>query len=303
METTMNFRQRTRWLRLASYLASDVSIVLLFLAFLYDFDVKNGYFEGGALSIAFIVLYIIGFIPAIMGLFLNKKELLTKELPNQSGNKNSLAVSGTLLILAGVCEILFDKSAHETVSLLVGIGICGLGIYFLTSAVKSKFNLTLTKLFSLLLGACMPVGMILGNNSNYNRHINSAENTLCAIFAVCVLLYILYEGNFATKGIYTGAYFPSALVALHSGTVISVAYICAYLLGILNEEVRFYQMLLTLVLCVAIRIRLGDVAKTADSKTPDEWFEIENPPAPEEEIEEIEVDEPEQIEEEKETDE
>ena len=303
METTMNFRQRTRWLRLASYLASDVSIVLLFLAFLYDFDVKNGYFEGGALSIAFIVLYIIGFIPAIVGLFLNKKELLTKELPNQSGNKNSLAIIGTLLILAGVCEILFDKSAHETVSLLVGMGICGLGIYFLTSAVKSKFNLTLAKLFSLLLGACMPVGMILGNNSNYNRHINSVENTLCAIFAVCVLLYILYEGNFATKGIYTGAYLPSALVALHSGTVISVAYICAYLLGILNEEVRFYQMLLALVLCVAIRIRLGDVAKTADSKTPDEWFEIENPPAPEEEIEEIEVDEPEHIEEEKETDE
>jgi hypothetical protein len=62
-------------------------------------------------------------------------------------------------------------------------------------------------------------------------------------------------------------------------------------------------MLLALVLCVAIRIRLGDVAKTADSKTPNEWLEIENPPAPEEEIEEIGVDEPEQIEEEKETDE
>ncbi len=301
---------------MASYLASDVSIVLLFLAFLYDFDVKNGYFEGGALSIAFIALYIIGFIPAIAGLFLNKKELLTKELPNQSGNKNSLAIIGTLLVLAGVCEILFDKSAHETVSMLVGIGICGLGIYFLTSAVKSKFNLTLAKLFSLLLGACMPVGMILGNNSNYNRHINSVENTLCAIFAVCVLLYILYEGNFTAKGIYTGAYFPSALVALHSGTVISLAYICAHLLGILNEEVRFYQMLLTLVLCVAIRIRLGDVAKTADSKTPDEWLEIENPLTIEEETEDVEqieqfeeveeteqVEETEEIKEEKETDE
>ena len=34
METTMNFRQRTRWLRLTSYLASDVSIVLLFFALL-----------------------------------------------------------------------------------------------------------------------------------------------------------------------------------------------------------------------------------------------------------------------------
>ena len=187
------------------------------------------------------------------------------------------------------------------------------------SAVKSKFNLTLAKLFSLLLGACMPVGMILGNNSNYNRHINSVENTLCAIFAVCVLLYILYEGNFTAKGIYTGAYFPSALVALHSGTVISLAYICAYLLGILNEEARFYQMLLTIVLCVAIRIRLGDVAKTADSKTPDEWLEIENPPTVEEETEGIEqieefeefeevketeqVEEAEEIKEEKETDE
>ncbi len=302
----MNFRQKTQWLRLVSYMASGVSTVLLFFAFLYDFDVKNGYFEGGALGITFTVFFALGFVPAIAGLFLNKKELIIKELPDEKGNKNALAIFGTLLILAGVCEILLDKTAHETVSMLVGMGIGGFGIYFLMLAVKSKFNLTLPKLFSLLLGACMPVGMILGNNSNYNRHINSVENTLCAIFAVCALLYILYEGNFTSKGIYPSAYLSSALAALHSGTVISVAYICAYLGGILNEEVRFYQMLLTLVLCVSIRVRLGDVAKTADSKTEGEWFEIENPPAPEEETEEIkeETEEiKEEIKEEKETDE
>ena len=297
----MNYRQKTQWLRVASYALSCISTILLFLTFMLDFDATNGYFEGGALSIAFIAVFALGFVPPIAGLFVNKKDAIVKELPNPDGNKNALAIFGTLLILAGVCEILFDKTAHETISMLVGIGICGFGIYFLILAIKSHADLTLPKLFALLLGACMPVGMILGNNANYHRHINSVENALSAIFAVCALLYILYEGNFAFKSVFGGVYFPAALVALHSGTTISLAYICAYICGIVSEETRFYQMLLVLLLCVAIRVRLGDVAKSTDEKTAEEWIEIENPPLPEETVEEIE--ETEEIEEQKETDE
>ena len=297
----MNYKQKTQWLRVASYALSCVSTILLFLAFMLDFDAANGYFEGGVLSIAFIAVFVLGFVPPIAGLFVNKKDATIKELPNPDGNKNALAIFGTLLILAGVCEILFDKTAHETISMLVGIGICGFGIYFLILAVKSRADLTLPKLFALLLSACMPVGMILGNNANYHRHINSVENALSAIFAVCALLYILYEGNFAFKSVFGGVYFPAALVALHSGTTISLAYICAYICGIVSEETRFYQMLLVLLLCVSIRVRLGDVAKSTDEKTAEEWPEIENSPLPEEPFEEIE--ETEEIEEQKETDE
>ena len=165
----MNYRQKTQWLRAASYTLSCFSIVLLFLAFIFDFDVADGYFRGGTLSIAFIVVFALGFVPSIVGLFLNKKDATVKELPNPDGNKNALAIFGTLLILAGVCEILFDKTAHETISMLVGIGICGFGIYFLILAIKTRADLTLAKLFALLLGACMPVGMILGNNANYHK--------------------------------------------------------------------------------------------------------------------------------------
>ena len=78
------------------------------------------------------------------------------------------------------------------------------------------------------------------------------------------------------------------------------------MLDILTEEARFYQMLLSLALCIAIKIRLGDIARSTDAKTDEEWLEIENPPESVEEVEtaeEVEAEENTEIEEQKETDE
>lgn len=280
----MDFKQRSKLARGISYTATAISTILLFFAFVFDFDVENGYFNGGALSSTFEAFFTFGFVLSVLAVFVSRKNLIAKELPSQNANKNSLALIGTLLILIGVVEILFDKSSHETVTMLVGMGVCGLGVYYLMLAINTELNLTIAKLISLLISACMPAGMVLGNSSNYHRHINSVENSLCAIFAVCILFYILYEGNFAFEGEYSTFYLSSALITLHAGTTISVAYILAYLLGVVNEEARFYHMLIALTICIAIRVKLNYFAKNADEKSPDEWFEIENPPQIEETI-------------------
>lgn len=262
---------------------------LLLLCFFYAFDAEKGYFTGGFLPIAFTVVFTAGIITSLLGATSFARGSTVKTPACTSVENAKLAFASTVAILLACFNFIMNKNEHPTVVLLTSLGVFALGIYFLITAAKGKPIYSSVRLICLLVTSFFPVGMMLGNNSNYFRSINSVENHLSSVFSICLLAYILYEGKYIFHGAHSGLHFSTMMLASHAGITLSSAYMLAYLLEAVNEETRFYQMMLTLVISILIKLKLDNFINTAESKTNEEWDLIEKPPVEEEADKEADI--------------
>lgn len=274
----MNFKKLIKLSHWAIQITSALSAILLLSSFVFAFDAEKGYFEDGFLPVAFIALYTIGIVISVASALACGKSRIIKAQSSPDRSQTTFALAGTLAVLLGSLNVALNKTANETVVLLTGIGICALGAYLLLFSVKNGRQFSVLKLICLFAAVLLPVGIILGNNSNYHYSINSVQNTLCAIFGICFLIYILYEGKSLAEGSHSKLHLPSMLLTFHTGISISAAYILAYLFGEVREEARFYQMFLVLAVSIAVKLQLDQFVKEADARTAEEWSAAETKP-------------------------
>ena len=255
-----------------------ISAFSLLLAFIFAFDEKLGYFDFSAKSsfpcYSFMICYALGFLTTIAMGFSTSKKLIIKTPSTFQGTHNSTAIAGTCAILFGALSIILNNaSTVDSASTMIGAGAISFGAYCLlvTTNIGEKANIA--KIITLLGFALTPLGMNLGNNSNYYRSINSVENSLSIIFGITSLIYILFEGKSISSDNHSRWHVPAALLAEHCGITLSTAYMLAYLLDAVFEPWRFVQMTIVLCISIAISSRRKQLLKLAQAKTEDEWQE------------------------------
>lgn len=262
--------KRKFYISLAVLVATTLLSALFLTACLaLYFEPDEGYFkagEGVPLRIAFAAVYILGLILcAVCGRLAPGGE----ELPRQNGvlaYKLRFVLSGTVLVLLGALEILLDLELSSEVSLMVGIGACLFGVYLLLVGAGKGFIASPAVLLCLYFSILLPIGITLGNSSNYYRHINSVENGLGAVVCISMMIYILYEGNRLVSGVHSRLHVVSMLAVLHSGLSIAVPYSLAYIGGSVNEASRFLQMVIILAFCAAVGAELARYLRLASSE-------------------------------------
>lgn len=256
---TLNSKQRTLMLALAAL--TFLSIFFLTLCLVLFLEPDEGYFavgKGVPLRVAFAAAYLLGLVLCVLcGILTPRTEVLQTENTVSGPHKLRFTLAGTLTVLLGALEILLNLEHSVEISLIVGVGACLYGLYMLLVGAHSGLEARIPTVLCLYLGACMPLGISLGNTSNYYRHINSVENDLSTVFCISFMIYILYEGNRLTSGTHSRFHLSAMLATLHSGTSLAVAYILAYLSGTANETSRLYQMLLVLAVCIAVAVELA----------------------------------------------
>ena len=234
----MNYKKITLRFSLVSALTVILSTVLLLLCFKSSFDAESGYFVEGTLPTIFWIFYIAGIVlPFVATMMLNKSQ--TIKTSNEIGFLKIpflvLAVSLT------ACAIAFNLVLSDSNTLPIFIGICFFAVYILLCAANKGYNSSALKILLIYLSATLPVSMIMYNNSNIMRHINSVENTLTVVFGLSFMTYILYEAKRIYLGMHSRWHFCSMLLTLHTGTTLSIAYILAYLSKSVFEKPRFLQ--------------------------------------------------------------
>lgn len=238
-----------------------LSTFFLTLCLVLFLEPNEGYFatgKGVPLRIAFAAVYLLGLALCVVCGFLTPRGKAQQTENTVSGShKLRFTFVGTLTVLLGALEILLNLEHSTEISLIVGVGACLYGLYMLLVGARSGFEARIPTVLCLYLGALMPLGISLGNTSNYYRHINSVENDLSTVFCISFMIYILYEGNRLTSGTHSRFHLSAMLATLHSGVSLAVAYILAYLSGTANETSRLYQMLLVLAACIAVAVELA----------------------------------------------
>lgn len=244
-----------------------LSSVLLFLAFLTSFDAELGYFNSNnTLPIAFQTVYVLTVLGSLVSAFaFAKDEVLTPCTQVSGGTKSAHALIGVALVLLGTLSFYLDMGIaySGTQAYFLGIGSCGLGLYYLIIALKESYGRTKAKCACIFVSMALAMGIVVQNNSYLGRTINSVENTLGNIFAVSFLMYILYEGKRLCFG-EENRWRPFSLLFVRACALsYSCAYILAYLVGAVNESGRFYQMLYLLLVGVMADITLRNFIKNA----------------------------------------
>ncbi len=256
---TLNSKHRTLMIVLAAL--TFLSTFFLTLCLVLFLEPNEGYFavgEGVPLRAAFAAVYLLGLALCVVCGFLTPRGKAQQAENAVSGShKLRFTLAGTLIVLLGTLEILLNLEHSVEISLIVGVGACLYGLYMLLVGARSGFEARVPTVLCLYLGVCMPLGISLGNTSNYYRHINSVENDLSTVFCISFMIYILYEGNRLTSGAHSRFHLSAMLATLHSGVSLAVAYILAYLSGTANETSRLYQMFLVLAVCIAVVLELA----------------------------------------------
>ncbi|MGM9632723.1 MAG: hypothetical protein ACI3XL_06510 [Eubacteriales bacterium] len=242
-----------------------LSSVLLFSAFLSAFDAELGYFNGNnALPFAFQTVYALTVLGSLVsGFAFAKDEVLTPGTQVSGGTKSAHALIGVALVLLGTLSFYLDMGIAYSgaQAYFLGIGSCGLGLYYLIIALKESYGRTKAKCACIFVSIAFAMGIVVQNNSYLGRAMNSVENTLGNIFAVSFLMYILYEGKRLCFGEENRWRAASLLFVRACALSYSCAYILAYLVGAVNESGRFYQMLYLLLVGVMADITLRNFMK------------------------------------------
>lgn len=271
----MNLKRSIKIYDTAVSVCTLASCALLLLCFIFSFEADKGYFVWGALPVFFCITFGAGMLISFIAAESFKKGEIVKTPIALTEGRTKLALCATVTILLGVLNFLLNGKEHETVLLFVSLATCAIGIYFLLIARSSSFTFSKARLICLFVAILLPLGITLGNNSNYLRSINSVENKLSAIFSISLLLYILYEGKHLYEGAHSRLHFSSMLLTTHCGITLSSAYMLAYLFGAVNEEARFYQMILVLAVSITVKVELDRFVDECDAHTEAEWQELE----------------------------
>lgn len=269
----MDFKHLTKTIHRAIFLLTLLSTGLLLMSFLFTFDAVNGYFINGILPTLFKIVFVLGIIFSLVSAFAFCKQEIIKTDNNATAYKIIFIIIAAALALSSLVFNIFTVNKHFTSEMA---GICFFAIFVMLCAAKDGYKYSHTKLACLLLSALFPLAMTIDNNSVMHRHSNSVENTLSSVFAIAFLLYILYEGNRIFTGQHSRWHFSSMLLASHTGFTLSISYIAAYITGNVNEKTRLYQMILIFILSVFTELELIRFTKAAESRSPQEWDEIES---------------------------
>ena len=269
----MNYTKLIKTARIGASVLTAISALLLFLSFLFAFDAQNGYFTDAALPKIFIIVYAVGIIICLATIFAANKDRIIKTKCEQNSNV-SYAIIGLITIFLGIFDVLFNKSAHESVTMMTGVGTCAFGMYFLLRALKKDLPRHLL-LVCLFFSAALPLGIAMSNNSNYYRHINSVENSLCAIASASLMLYILYEGKSLFEERMPRARVSSMLLSSFCSLSFATPYFLAFLVGGVYEEYRFKQMLPVIIICILINLQIVAFINSAEAHTEQKWEELE----------------------------
>lgn len=249
---------------------------LLLISLLYCFEAENGYFVRGEVTpVLFWAFFLFGTMLCIVPAFFTRRgESVRTDDLIWGKDKTALALVGTVVVVLGAINLLFNSiSSDDTVCLLFSIGQFAFGAYLLLVAVKGCGS-SPKKLVLLFLSGLIPIASMLNDNSNYMHHINSVENTLCAVFGIAFLIYIIYEGNHIASGTHSRWHFPAMLFVSHTGLAFSAPYMLAYVFGAVDDDMRFFRAIVIFMITVGIRVLLERYVNIADSHTDAEWAEL-----------------------------
>ena len=249
---------------------------LLLVSLLYYFEAENGYFVRGEVTpVLFWAFFLFGTMLCIVPAFFTRRaESVRTDDLIWGKDKTALALVGTVVVVLGAINLLFNAiSRDDTVCLLFSIGQFAFGSYLLLVAVKG-YGSSPTKSVLLFLSGLIPIASMLNDNSNYMHHMNSVENTLCAVFGIAFLIYIIYEGNRIATGTHSRWHFPAMLFVSHAGLAFSAPYMLAYVFGAVDDDMRFFRAIVIFMITVGIRVLLERYVNIADSHTDAEWAEL-----------------------------
>ena len=257
----MNYKKLTLRFSLISAPIVIFSTVLLLLCFKFNFDAKAGYFVDGVLPTIFLIFYIAGLIISfVAAIMLNKAQAI--KTSNEIGNyKIPLLI---LAMLLTACAIAFNIVLSDANTLFLVLGTCFFAVYALLCAANKGFRTSAIKILLIYLSAGLPISMIIYNNSNVTRHINSVENTLTVVFGLACMIYILYEAKRIYTGMHSRWHYCSMLLVLHTGATLSISYILAYLSGNVVEKSRLLQAITILLATCTVGIELFKFVREAE---------------------------------------
>lgn len=276
----MDFKKLTKALYITVTVLTALSALSLLASFMFAFDMTNGYFTNGFLPVIFKIVFALGAVVSLASAFAFDKHKIIKTDNTVKGWRFLIILAAALVILSQIFN-LFALNKYFT---FAAVGICFFALYVFFCAAKGGYAYSRFKLVCLLLSAVFPVIMTIDNDAVMHRHSNSVENYLSAVFSIAFIMYILYEGKRLFTGSHSRWHFPSMLFLSHSALSLSLAYIIAYLSYDVNERIRFYQMILVLLIGIIAEIELWRFVNNAESRTKEEWDQLEAPEISEQEI-------------------
>lgn len=252
----MDFKHLVKITHRVTSLITFITTALLLSSFIFSFDMVNGYFIDGILPIIFNVFFIIGIIASFACAFaFRKNEVVKTENSDKSQKIAASFIAVALVVVSFVYRVINDKTN------LAIIGILFFALFLAISSYKGQYTYSWVKIVALLLSSLFPLTMAIENNSVMLRHSNSVENMLSSTFGIAFLIYILYEGTRIFQGEHSKWYYTSMLLTAHTGFSLSISYITVYLMGVANETIRFYQMILILLISVFVEIEILSFVK------------------------------------------
>lgn len=229
---------------------SFFEVLLLVLAFHADFEIDTGYFQrGSVLPYVILAIDVIICIAALMPIFVNNKYPTESDSPSLTRTQaNVYAILGTIAILLGTLGICLNTEIgiNNTIRLFLGIGLTGLGVFFLPISYKDGYKYIRMKILDLVISLAIPLGVMFEGRSNFYRAFNSVENTAATIIAVSFIIYILNEGNRLSEASKHSCRATANLLHVHLGATFPVAYIVAYITGAVDDKAILTIMLIFL---------------------------------------------------------
>lgn len=272
----MNNKRKIQLFYISALILTLIMSIALTLAFLTSFDAKSGYFEGGPLPVIFNILLIVQLALSLTCAFALPRNFILKT-PNEISKTTGSALIGTALILLSTFNVIFGNNTNTTLSLLLCIGIYSFGIYLLALSLTKSHKYNLLKQICIYLSSFLTISIFSKNNSDFNRHINSVENTLCTIFFVGFVIYLLYEGRRLVNGTHSRFHLPAMMFASSTGASFSIAYIIAYMFGSVGESHRMIDAAVIFLICIYILMEGKRFVSTVEAYSPEELEELNTP--------------------------
>ena len=269
----MNFKKKINLAFKLTTILTALSVVTLTFSFRWCFNSADGYFVKSAPPIIFSIIYLSGIIVSLIAtFFINKSQIIKTN--NEIGKMQVPYIIVTTLLAISVlaCNLLSDDSFL----LAASIGVGAFTIYAMICSAKNGYNKGAIKILLVYLSVIFPVSVLLGNDTNYLRHMNSVENTLTTVFAISFMSYILYEAKRIHEGTHSRWHLSTMLLTVHTGIALSIPYIVAYLTKSVDEPQRFLQMIPILLISLFVGFELFRFIKEAEAHSQDKWSSFKN---------------------------
>ena len=249
-ENNMTINKHVKLLLKITCILSFLETLLLILALNTVFEGDAGYFQRGAvLPYVILAIDILICIGALIPMFVKNKyptEIDANGLTRRQANV--YAILGTIAVLFGTLGICLNTQIviNSTIRLSLGVGLAGLGAFFLFLSYKDGYTYSKTKIINLIIAVVLPFAVMFETRSNFNRSFNSVENFASIVISISFIIYILNEGNRLAGASHPASRASANLLHVHFGTTFPLAYIVSYITGVVDDYVILTMMLIFL---------------------------------------------------------